>query len=69
MQEFTFRIEDLLNLVGKNINAKNIIVKVDPESKRQFTARVQPPAPKAEGSEDDPPEEIVGCPYPPGCTP
>lgn len=64
--ERTFRVEDLLNLFATNVDSTQVIVNFDDENE-SYTARMRPTA-EARG-EDDPPAEIIGCPYPPGCTP
>lgn len=56
--ECTFRVKDILSLLDSNRGVKNMIVKIDMESHTPFTARMQD---KAET------EEIIGCPFPPGC--
>ncbi len=66
--QFTFRVEDLLNLIASNTNSSQVVVKMDPESKKRYTARMRPEGETLTDS-DEPPMEIDGCPFPPGCTP
>lgn len=60
--EFAFTPQDLLDLIGRNVDAKNIIFKFEKvKDKEKLTARAQ----ETDGGGE---YQIEGCPYPPGCT-
>lgn len=62
--QFTFRRKDLMMLLEKFPDARNMIVTYDEKSGTPYVAYPELGQAKAEGSDGD---EIIGCPYPPGC--
>jgi len=66
MQQVTFRISDLKNLIGDK-ETGNVLVSIHDD--KRPTATIVPPSKSVTLSATD--EEIVwidGCPFPPGCT-
>jgi hypothetical protein len=81
--EFYFKREDLLNLIKKNPTAKGVIVSQEIVPRKgadgkfsstvYIRARTTNPKEKAISAKSKSgavagPDEIDGCPYPPGCT-